>query len=126
VQLSTLISGDRLYLRSSRAAQLSGAVLAVGLVVSSVAAAAPAGAGEPMKVDLHKLRLCESGDNYRENSGNGYFGAYQFAPTTWHSLGYKGRPDRAKALTQNRAARKEHSITGWSAWPACSKKDHLR
>jgi resuscitation-promoting factor RpfA len=106
--------------------RISGAALAVGLIVSGVATAAPAGAGEPMKVDLHKLRICESGDNYRENSGNGYFGAYQFAPTTWKALGYKGRPDRATAITQNRAARKEHRVVGWSAWPSCSQSQHLR
>jgi hypothetical protein len=79
-----------------------------------------------MTADLHKLRVCESGDNYREDTGNGYFGAYQFAPSTWKALGFKGRPDRAKAATQNHAARKLHREAGWSAWPSCSQTEHLR
>jgi hypothetical protein len=79
-----------------------------------------------MKAELHKLRLCESSDNYRENTGNGYFGAYQFATRTWHGLGFNGRPDQATAATQNRAARKMHSENGWAAWPSCSHTEHLR
>jgi hypothetical protein len=79
-----------------------------------------------MRAELHRLRVCESGDQYHLNTGNGYFGAYQFSAATWHALGYAGRPDRSKAATQNAAARKEHRITGWSAWPSCSSREHLR
>jgi hypothetical protein len=79
-----------------------------------------------LRVDLHKLRICESGDNFRADTGNGYFGAYQFSPSTWQSLGFHGRPDHAKAITQNRAARDLHARSGWSAWPACSRSEHLR
>lgn len=101
-------------------------VLVVGVLASSVASAASAGTSEKMKVELHKLRICESGDNYREDSGNGYYGAYQFAPATWHALGFKGRPDHAKPATQNLAARKLHARAGWSAWPGCARAEHLR
>jgi hypothetical protein len=93
--------------------------------VSSVATAAPVGASEPMKVALHKLRICESGDNYRADTGNGYYGAYQFSPVTWHALGFRGRPDHARAVTQNRAARREHARDGWHAWPSCSHTEGL-
>ena len=79
-----------------------------------------------MKHDLYKLRLCESGDHYGENTGNGYYGAYQFATRTWDALGFNGRPDRAKPVVQNRAARKLHKEAGWSAWPSCSASEHLR
>jgi resuscitation-promoting factor RpfA len=115
---------SRVFRRS--ASGVSAVVLAAGLVVSSIATAAPAGASESMKVELHKLRICESGDNYHLNTGNGYYGAYQFAAATWHALGYRGRPDHAKALTQNRAARKLHSLEGWRAWPSCARAEHLR
>lgn len=91
-----------------------------------MATAAPVGANEPMKAQLHKLRICESGDNYREDTGNGYYGAYQFAPRTWHALGFQGRPDHAKQVTQNRAAKREYQIDGWGAWPSCSRSQHLR
>jgi hypothetical protein len=79
-----------------------------------------------MKTELHRLRNCESGDHYRLNTGNGYFGAYQFSAATWHALGYHGRPDRAKVKTQDSAAKKEHKVSGWGAWPSCSSREHLR
>lgn len=101
-------------------------VVAGVLVASGIAVAAPVGASEPMNIDLHKLRICESGDNYRADTGNGYFGAYQFSPATWHGLGFHGRPDHAHAVTQNRAARKLHARDGWGAWPACARSQHLR
>lgn len=100
--------------------------LAAGLIASSVAAATPVGASASMKVELHRLRLCESGNNYRLDTGNGYFGAYQFARSTWRGLGFHGRPDHARAATQNRAARKLHAEAGWSAWPSCAQREHLR
>lgn len=100
--------------------------LAGALIASSIATAVPVGASEPMNVDLHKLRICESDNNYGADTGNGYFGAYQFSPTTWHWLGFHGRPDHAKAVTQNRAARALHARNGWSAWPSCARSEHLR
>lgn len=33
---------------------------------------------------LYKLRMCESGGNYSINTGNGYYGAYQFSAPTWN------------------------------------------
>lgn len=108
---------------------MSVAVLAMvaGLGVTGVAHATPAGTkAELMRAELHRLRVCESGDHYHLNTGNGYFGAYQFSAATWHGLGFTGRPDRAKARTQNAAARKEHRMSGWSAWPSCSSREHLR
>lgn len=43
---------------------------------------------------LYELRKCESGGNYKRNSGNGFFGAYQFMISTWNRVAPKlGRPD---------------------------------
>lgn len=43
---------------------------------------------------LTALRGCETGGNYSRNSGNGYYGAYQFLPSTWNSIARKtGRSD---------------------------------
>jgi hypothetical protein len=95
------------------------------LVASGIATATPAGADESMKTDLHKLRVCESGDNWAADTGNGYFGAYQFAKRTWHSLGYSGRPDHASHSKQTDAAKQLHSEQGWNAWPSCSQAEHL-
>ncbi|MEX2006876.1 MAG: G5 domain-containing protein [Candidatus Saccharimonadales bacterium] len=53
---------------------------------------------------LLKLRQCEAGGNYQINTGNGYYGAYQFASSTWNSLntGY-ARADLAPPSVQDRA-----------------------
>jgi hypothetical protein len=104
----------------------SASAVAIGLAVSSIAIASPAGAHGSMKRDLHRLRVCESGNNYHANTGNGYFGAYQFSASTWHGLGFHHRPDQAKRKVQDRAAKREHAISGWSAWPSCSQREHLR
>ncbi len=72
-----------------------------------------------------ELRMCESGGNYHADTGNGYFGAYQFAPTTWWGLGYTGYPDDAPPAVQDRAARQLEARVGWSAWPVCSQILHL-
>jgi hypothetical protein len=75
---------------------------------------------------LYRLRMCESHDNYRDNTGNGFYGAYQFALQTWRDLGMTGRPDQAKPAVQDYAAKVLHSHAGWGPWPACSRREHLR
>jgi hypothetical protein len=74
---------------------------------------------------MHRLRVCESSNNYRANTGNGYYGAYQYAPATWTHLGYAGRPDQASYKTQDAATTKLHSRQGWKPWPGCAKREHL-
>ncbi len=69
-----------------------------------------------------RLRQCESGGNYRINTGNGYYGAYQFDLRTWRSVGYSGYPHKASPATQDAAARKRQAQRGWAPWPACSAK----
>jgi hypothetical protein len=84
-----------------------------------VQAAAPA----PVTDDVWtKLRNCEAGGNYTRNSGNGYYGAYQFSAGTWRSLGYPGLPHQASAETQDQAAKKLQARGGWGQWPACSRR----
>lgn len=52
---------------------------------------------------LMKLRDCESGGNYSDNTGNGYYGAYQFSLGTWERLGYSGLPSNAAPNVQDQA-----------------------
>ncbi len=68
----------------------------------------------------YELRLCESGGNYAENSGNGYYGAYQFSLSTWYGLGFTGLPNQAAPATQDRAAQALQAESGWGPWPSCS------
>ena len=84
-----------------------------------VTAAAPRPADDSI---WQRLRNCEAGGRYDRNSGNGYYGAYQFSPGTWRSLGYKGLPHQAPPEVQDEAARKLQARSGWGQWPACSRR----
>ncbi len=66
------------------------------------------------------LRSCESGNNYSENSGNGFYGAYQFTITSWTHVGEVGLPNLAPPAVQDQAAQRLMAIQGWHAWPMCS------
>lgn len=67
-----------------------------------------------------QLRQCESGGNYQENTGNGFYGAYQFTQQTWNGMGYPGRPDQEPPALQDQAAQQLQARSGWGQWPACS------
>jgi hypothetical protein len=84
------------------------------------------GISASMEANLAALRKCESGGNYKINTGNGYYGAYQFALGTWRRLGYSGYPHEAAPATQDEAAVKLQAKAGWGQWPACSRKLGLR
>ncbi|GAC1441927.1 MAG: transglycosylase family protein [Mycobacteriales bacterium] len=102
------------------AAGISASFVAADAAV--LAASASAASSSASDSDLAKLRTCESGGNYATNTGNGYYGAYQFALQTWHSLGYPGRPDQASPATQDAAVRQLQARSGWGQWPACSAR----
>ena len=90
---------------------------------TGTSAAASAGAGghpPPAGGVWLQLRLCESGDNYQANTGNGFYGAYQFSWSTWSGLGFPGRPDLEPYWMQDEAAQRLQAAQGWSPWPACS------
>ena len=69
-----------------------------------------------------RLRQCESGGRYATNTGNGFFGAYQFHPRTWRTLGYPGLPHQAPPEVQDEAARRLQARSGWGQWPVCSRR----
>jgi hypothetical protein len=73
-----------------------------------------------LAADFAKVRTCESGNDYGINTGNGYYGAYQFSLSTWEGLGYSGLPSNASPAEQDAAAYKLYQEGGWSSWPACS------
>ena len=72
--------------------------------------------------DFAQLRACESGGNYAINTGNGFYGAYQFDRGTWQGLGYSGLPSSASPATQDTAAARLQAARGWQPWPACSRR----
>jgi hypothetical protein len=86
------------------------------------ASPAPAGPLVPSAAVWAELRQCESGDNYAINTGNGYYGAYQFSASTWAALGYPGLPNQAAPAVQDQAAQRLEAMRGWEPWPGCSAK----
>jgi resuscitation-promoting factor RpfA len=87
----------------------------IGLVVL------PSGANaDPSPNDWLRLRKCESGDDYQINSGNGYYGAYQFSLSTWKSVGGKGFPSDASPGEQDARALILYRERGWEPW-TCAK-----
>jgi hypothetical protein len=73
----------------------------------------------------NRLAQCESGGNWRINTGNGYYGGVQFSLGSWNAVGgnrYAPRPDLATRTQQVAAAERLLAIQGWGAWPACSRK----
>jgi hypothetical protein len=86
------------------------------------APASPAAPGSPAGGVWAELRQCESGGNYATDTGNGYYGAYQFSAATWHGLGYPGLPNEASPAVQDQAAAQLQARSGWGQWPACSRK----
>jgi len=69
-----------------------------------------------------QLAKCESGGNPATNTGNGFYGMYQFTLETWQSLGGTGYPHEADAATQTEMAKKLQAKAGWGQWPGCSDK----
>lgn len=72
------------------------------------------------------LAQCESGGNPTTNTGNGYYGLYQFSLSTWQSVGGSGLPSEASAAEQTQRAQILQARAGWGQWPACSAKLGLR
>lgn len=82
------------------------------------------GRRDPAPAQWEALRQCESSGNYLVNTGNGYYGAYQFDQATWESVGGSGRPHWAEPVVQDARARLLHARRGWQPWPICGR--HLR
>jgi hypothetical protein len=74
----------------------------------------------------YRLARCESGGNWADNTGNGYYGGLQFSLGTWHSVGGVGYPHQASAAEQIKRGKILQARSGWGQWPACSRKLGLR
>lgn len=76
---------------------------------------------------LYDLRMCESGGNYQINTGNGYYGAYQFSIPTWNqwNTGY-ARADLAPPAVQDATIIKNTNKYGLASQnPGCYKSEGL-
>lgn len=73
----------------------------------------------PYRSWLASTRSCESGGNYRANTGNGFYGAYQFMVGTWATVGGSGLPSDASPLEQDYRAVLLMLRDGRGQWPVC-------
>ncbi|MDO4791159.1 MAG: transglycosylase family protein [Buchananella hordeovulneris] len=95
--------------------------------------AAPQGGGSQESVNYTvggdvwaALAQCESGGNPATNTGNGYYGMYQFSLPTWYAVGGTGLPSEASAAEQTMRAQILQQRAGWGQWPACTSMLGLR
>ena len=102
------------------------AALAAGAVAAVMTGSATPASAAPTDDPWYKLRMCESGGNYRIDTGNGYYGAYQFNLGTWRAYGGTGLPSKASPAEQDYRAKLLYRARGWAPWPACSRKLGLR
>jgi resuscitation-promoting factor RpfA len=84
---------------------------AAGLLISSGVASA-----DPSAAAWQSLRQCESSGRYDINTGNGYYGAYQFDLSTWRSVGGTGYPNQASPAEQDYRALYLYRMRGWQPW----------
>ena len=70
---------------------------------------------------LEAIAACESGGNPATNTGNGFYGKYQFTLSTWQSVGGAGNPAAASEAEQNKRAALLYAREGASPWPVCGR-----
>lgn len=68
-----------------------------------------------------KLAGCESNHQTHINTGNGFYGAFQFDYQTWKANSkYNKLPSYYSYKIQKKIAIKLHHRRGWEPWPSCS------
>ena len=100
------------------------AILALLLTLGSITTVVQAQTPDITDEGLFGLRMCESTDNYTIDTGNGYYGAYQFRQATWDEvMDFMGMPDMigvrpnlASPWVQDQAATWLWNGSGISYW----------
>jgi Transglycosylase-like domain len=80
------------------------------------AAAAPSASAQ-----LQAIAACESGGNPQADTGNGFYGKYQFTLATWQAVGGAGNPAQASEGEQDRRAQALMDRAGPGQWPVCGQ-----
>lgn len=70
----------------------------------------------------NELAQCESGGNWADNTGNGYYGGLQFNLSAWASVGGSGKPSDASKDEQIMRGKMLETARGWGPWGSCSKQ----
>ena len=69
-----------------------------------------------------ELALCESGQNWEIDTGNGYFGGLQFSVSTWRYVGGLASPSASSRMEQIYRGNLLWETQGWKPWPGCRSK----
>jgi hypothetical protein len=114
----------------TRTARLFAGVGTAAIAVTApLVFAASALAGPARQDPWDRVAQCESGGNWKANTGNGYYGGLQFSHGTWRSFGggaYANTANNASRLEQIAIAEKVLRAQGWKAWPTCSVRAGVR
>jgi hypothetical protein len=70
---------------------------------------------------LEAIAACESGGDPTTDTGNGFYGKYQFTSETWAAVGGSGNPAQASETEQDRRAAMLYAQAGASPWPVCGR-----
>jgi hypothetical protein len=70
---------------------------------------------------LEAIAACESGGNPNTDTGNGFYGKYQFTLATWQAVGGSGNPAQASEAEQDRRAAQLLATAGSGQWPVCGR-----
>jgi hypothetical protein len=70
---------------------------------------------------LEAIAACESGGVPTTNTGNGFYGKYQFTLSTWASVGGSGNPAAAPEAEQDMRAAMLYERQGAAPWPVCGR-----
>ncbi|MFG2985948.1 transglycosylase family protein [Streptomyces sp. NPDC048258] len=101
---------------------VAGVLLTVALLdVSGAHAAAVHSKPTP---DWDAIARCESGGNWKANTGNGHYGGLQFTRSSWNAAGgrkYAPRADLATKTEQIATARRLAKMQGMGAW-TCARR----
>ncbi|MBD0422187.1 transglycosylase family protein [Streptomyces sp. TRM S81-3] len=91
-------------------------IAAAALGATTEAAASPSA---PRGTDWDAIAQCESGGNWKANTGNGHYGGLQFTQSSWEAAGglkYAPRADLATRKEQIIVAERLAELQGMSAW----------
>ena len=77
--------------------------------------------GSTASPTMQAIAECESGGNPATDTGNGFYGKYQFDLQTWQAVGGSGNPAQASEAEQDRRAAALYAQAGPSPWPVCGR-----
>ncbi|WUT94261.1 transglycosylase family protein [Streptomyces sp. NBC_00667] len=99
-------------------------LLGAVLLCQSILFRADAAVAAKPRVDWDAIARCESGGNWRANTGNGHYGGLQFTRSSWKAAGghrYAARADLATKPQQITVAKKLARMQGMDAW-TCARR----